>query len=859
LKQGHSIIQHERRKCKMRKILLGICVIAVLALAGCPQPNDDPQTTFIPVTAITGVPATAVAETPLTLSGTVEPPDATNQTIVWSVGNAGTTGAVIEDGILTSAAGTVTVIATIAKGLAAGDYTQSFSITVNPLPPPDSVPVSAISGVPSAMVAGTPLTLSGTVEPADATNTTIVWAVKTAGTTGAAISSGNILNAAAAGTLTVTATIAGGKADGGNYTQDFSISVENKAVSAINGVPSVMTAGEPLTLSGTVEPADATNKTIVWTVKTAGSAGAAIDSGNILNASAAGTLTVTATIAGGKADGEDYAQDFNITVALPASIPVSSIVNLPTVMTAGEPLTLSGTVEPADATNKTIVWSIGNAGTTGAAIEGAILNASAAGTLTVTATIAGGKADGGTYTQDFAISVENKAVSAIRNVPTVMAAGAPLTLSGTVEPADATNQTIVWSVGNAGTTGAVIDGATLSAAAGGTVTVTATIAGGKADGGNYTQDFNISVTFKAVSAISGVPSAMVAGTPLTLSGTVEPADATKRTIVWRVGNAGTTGADIDGATLSAAAGGTVTITATIAGGKADGGNYTQDFNISVTFKAVNAISGVPGDMVAGTPLTLSGTVEPADASKRAIVWSVSNPGTTGATLSGNTLRAAAAGTVKVTAAIAGGKADGGNYTQDFDINVIFKDVIGISGVPGTMAAEKPLTLSGAVEPPDATNRTIVWNISNAGTTNATINGAILNAMNSGTVTITATIAGGTYTGDYTESFAIEVIVDPGTLAISVGFNRGIEVTGNSGANIIRKTGSPSSLTLSVDSATGYTGVAWYVDGNTMTAAATGDMFVVEASAYAAQLHSVTFTGIKDGIPYSQLIPFTVFD
>jgi len=91
---------------------------------------------FVPVTNITGVPDAATAGTPLTLAGTVEPGNATNQTITWSVYNDGGTGASIVGNILsTTSAGIVTVRATITNGLTAStDYTQDFDITVSAAP-----------------------------------------------------------------------------------------------------------------------------------------------------------------------------------------------------------------------------------------------------------------------------------------------------------------------------------------------------------------------------------------------------------------------------------------------------------------------------------------------------------------------------------------------------------------------------------------------------------------------------------------------------------------------------------------------------------------------------------------------------
>lgn len=91
---------------------------------------------FVPVTAITGVPDTATAGMPLTLTGTVVPYNATNQTITWSVYNEGDTGASIAGNILsTTGAGVVIVTATVTNGLTAStDYTQNFNITVNAAP-----------------------------------------------------------------------------------------------------------------------------------------------------------------------------------------------------------------------------------------------------------------------------------------------------------------------------------------------------------------------------------------------------------------------------------------------------------------------------------------------------------------------------------------------------------------------------------------------------------------------------------------------------------------------------------------------------------------------------------------------------
>ena len=91
----------------------------------------------------------------------------------------------------------------------------------------------------------------------------------------------------------------------------------------------------------------------------------------------------------------------------PIFVPVTNIIGVPTTATAGIPLTLTGTVVPSNATNKTIVWSIQSAGTTGATISGNTLNTTTAGIVTVKATITNGLTASSDYTQNFNITVSD--------------------------------------------------------------------------------------------------------------------------------------------------------------------------------------------------------------------------------------------------------------------------------------------------------------------------------------------------------------------------------------------------------------------------------------------------------------------
>jgi len=85
-------------------------------------------------------------------------------------------------------------------------------------------------------------------------------------------------------------------------------------------------------------------------------------------------------------------------------VAVTSITNLPTSGGIGN-ITLTGTVNPSNATNKTINWSVKAAGTTGASINGNILNTTTPGTVTITATVVNGATPTINFTQDFVITI----------------------------------------------------------------------------------------------------------------------------------------------------------------------------------------------------------------------------------------------------------------------------------------------------------------------------------------------------------------------------------------------------------------------------------------------------------------------
>jgi hypothetical protein len=92
----------------------------------------------------------------------------------------------------------------------------------------------------------------------------------------------------------------------------------------------------------------------------------------------------------------------------------------------------------------------------------------------------------------------------------------------------------------------------------------------------------------------------------------------------------------------------------------------------------------------------------------------------------------------------------------------------------------------------------------------------------------------------------------GSLAIGIGFGYGeLAISGSDGTNLI---GPGGSLTLTASDE--FSSLAWYVDGSS-TARGTALTLTLNAADYTARPHTVSFTGVKDGRPYSRLIPFAV--
>ncbi len=154
---------------------------------------------------------------------------------------------------------------------------------------------------------------------------------------------------------------------------------------SLNKTSTTIDVGNSETLTATVSPSDATDKSLTWT--TSNSAVATVNNG-VVTAVAAGTATITAK---SNADNTKSAS-CTVTVPTPSSDPVAvtgvTLSKTATSLNVGATETLTATVQPANATNKAVNWS-SDAPTVATVSNGTITGVSA-GTAHITVTTVDG-------------------------------------------------------------------------------------------------------------------------------------------------------------------------------------------------------------------------------------------------------------------------------------------------------------------------------------------------------------------------------------------------------------------------------------------------------------------------------------
>ena len=187
-------------------------------------------------------------------------------------------------------------------------------------------------------------------------------------------------------------------------------------------------------------------------------------------------------------------------------------------------------------------------------------------------------------------------------------------LRAIISPENATGTSVTWNSSNPSV--ATVDGTgKVTAIEGGTTTVTITTTDGKF---SATCIVNVNVNVSSLT-LSDTSLSLEKGTSKKLSVTVNPDDATDKSVKWSSADTNIATVDENG-NVTAVNGGTTTITVKSADGKI---SATCAVVVTVSVQSV-VLDKTEVSLVKGQTMTLIATISPSDATTKEMIWSTSD-------------------------------------------------------------------------------------------------------------------------------------------------------------------------------------------------------------------------------------------
>ena len=466
----------------------------------------------------------------LRLTAQVTPDDAA-QTVTWRSADK-KIATVSKTGVVTGiAAGKVKITASTPNGVK-----QTCVVTVY-----QTVNKVTLNTTNAILAPQETLNLKAAVAPNNAVGSEITW--KTSDAAVATVSRTGKVTAVAPGTAKITAL---NERSGVQAVCTVQVRIRVTAV-ALSKTSVTLGQGESAALTATVLPKSATEKDVTW--KSADPTIATVNSKGVVTAVGGGTTKIIVTTV----DSEKTAA-----CTVKVAIPVTGIT-VPTAtqtVYTGEKYQPNCSVVPANATNKTITYTVKDPKIATVAADGSILP-QANGTTTVTA-----KTKDGGFEKSFLILVETKVASVKLDKATAsLEVGETLQLTATVAPETATHPELTWKSSNEEVATVDANGLVKTRTTPGTAVITATSADGK-----RTAKCTLFVTasVKGVS-LSQLSQRLKVGETVTLNATVTPDNATNKALQWSSADDKIAFVNADGV-VTAVSKGNVVVTVTTADG-----------------------------------------------------------------------------------------------------------------------------------------------------------------------------------------------------------------------------------------------------------------------------------------------------
>jgi uncharacterized protein YjdB/Leucine-rich repeat (LRR) protein len=565
---------------------------------------------------------------------------------------------------------------------------------------------------------GKTLTVTPTVLPEDAGNKDVTWSssdksIATVSTTG-------VVKGIAKGTATITCTAA----DGSGVVKTIDIEVKQPVTGITLGNTTGMKAlllGKTQTLTTTVAPDTANLKTVTW------SSGdenvATVSSKGVVTAVGLGTTDIICTAK----DGSGVTAKCTVTVVQPVT--AITLKSTATSIFIKKTATITATVAPEDAYNSSVTWSSSDTSIATVSAKG-VVKGVAKGTATITCKAA----DGSGVVKTIKITVKQPVTNIALASSTVdMLKGKTKTLTATVTPSTANNQTVTWT--SSKTSVATVDASTglVTAKGVGTATITCKAA----DGSGISTTCTVNVTQPVTGITLAGKTSVFIGKTITVTPTVAPTSAANKNVTWTSSNTKVATVTAAGVVKGIAKG-----TATITCKAADGSGVKATLKVTVkqpvtSITLGNTTSKNKLALLKGKTKTLTATVAPTTANNLNVTWKSSNTKVATVDASTGLVTAKGVGTANITC-----KAADGSGVSVVCAVTVTQPVTGITLAGSTSVfLNKTVTITPTIAPTSAANKNVTWTSSKTSVATVSAKG-VVTAKAVGTTTITCKAADG---------------------------------------------------------------------------------------------------------------------
>ena len=640
------------------------------------------------------------------------PEDATDTEVSWTSADP-KIASVSSDGTVTAIGPGTTAITAAAAG---GAITSKCVVTV--LSPALAI---KISDSRLSLEEGEEATLTASVFPSDATQSTLTW--RSDKPEVATVDQDGNVRAVKAGVAVITVSVSE------TVFETCTVTVVSRVTGISFDVDELeILPGESHQLKVTVLPENASVPDVNWSSDNAKVAKVS-DTGLVTGLSAGEATIHAVTKDGGKM----------ATCLVKVGTPVSGISlskSSASMYVGDSPLALTAAITPSNASDKSVVWSSSDASvasvTAGSGLD-ATVTPVAAGTATITVSTPDGK-----FSASCALTVKQHVTGvSISKSSLTLYTGQTETLSAQVKPEDATDTRLTWSSSDK-TVATVANGLVTALKAGSTQIRVTSFEGGFQDVCNLTVKQHATGLDLSASTLT-----IYLGQTVTMTATVLPSDASDKSVTWTSSNSDIVSVTQNGS-VTANAMGEAEITAT-----SNDGGFSKSCKVTVIEPLVPATS------LTLTPKTMSLNIGDSGALELQILpndcneileWKSSDPSV--ATVNDGDIKALAAGTTTITVR-------GSNTSASATVTVI--DPYAVTGVTldrTTLSLEmgETATLVATVLPEDARDKTVTWSSGNTAVATVDQQGKIT-TVSPGTAQITVT----TKDGSFSASCALTVV------------------------------------------------------------------------------------------------------